>query len=112
MIIRKREIRQAGYFSHMTKPHDELLIFELNDQKDCFRLLMLLHNHGKLYSEKIRRLGMNDRTIIKVRNVLLKFDLISVDSLDGSRRKYHALTSKGQRVVEKLIELERELLID
>ncbi|MHA1307942.1 MAG: hypothetical protein ACTSQN_11695, partial [Candidatus Heimdallarchaeota archaeon] len=61
---------------------------------------------------KIRRLGMNDRTLIKVRDVLKEHNLIALTSIEGSRRLYYELTPKGKRVVEKLVDLERQLISD
>ena len=91
---------------------DELLIFKLNNQKDTFKLLLILYNKGKIYSSKVRRLGMNDRTIIRAREVLENFGLIKITSEEGSRRLYYELTPKGYRVVELLLDLERFLFID
>ena len=91
---------------------EELLIFKLNNQKDTFKLLFLLWNRGQMFGSKIRRLGMNDRTLIKVRDVLLEFGLIQLKTIEGSRRLYYNLTPKGKRFVEKLVELERELISD
>ncbi|MCK5159749.1 MAG: hypothetical protein KAR08_11355 [Candidatus Heimdallarchaeota archaeon] len=53
---------------------------------------------------------MNDRTLIKVREVLHGYGLINLTSIEGSRRLYYDLTPKGKRVVEKLVDLERELI--
>jgi len=90
---------------------EELVLFRLNNQKDSFKLLFMLWNKGKLYG-KIRRLGMNDRTLIKVRDVLKEHNLIALTSIEGSRRLYYELTPKGKRVVEKLVDLERQLISD
>ena len=101
------------YSSLMTlRKDEEMLIFRLNNQKDTFKLLIMLWNRGKLYGSKIRRLGMNDRTLIKVREVLVSFDLLKLTTIEGSRRLYYELSAKGKRVVEKLVELERILLAD
>jgi predicted transcriptional regulator len=89
---------------------EEMLIFKINNQKDTFKLLILLWNRGRLYGSKIRRLGMNDRTLIKVREVLHGYGLINLTAIEGSRRLYYDLTPKGKRVVEKLVDLERELI--
>lgn len=91
---------------------EELLIFKLNNQKDTYKLLIMLWNRGKMFGSKIRRLGMNDRTLIKVREILREFDLIKLSTLEGSRRLYYELSPKGKRVVEKLVELERILISD
>ncbi|MCF2144292.1 MAG: hypothetical protein K9W42_11385 [Candidatus Heimdallarchaeota archaeon] len=91
---------------------EEMLIFRLNNQKDTFKLLIMLWNRGKLYGSKIRRLGMNDRTLIKVREVLVSFGLLKLTTIEGSRRLYYELSAKGKRVVEKLVDLERALLAD
>ncbi|MHA1630912.1 MAG: hypothetical protein ACTSXO_01590 [Candidatus Heimdallarchaeota archaeon] len=91
---------------------EEMLIFRLNNQKDTFKLLIMLWNRGKLYGSKIRRLGMNDRTLIKVREVLVSFGLLKLTTIEGSRRLYYELSAKGKRVVEKLVDLERTLLAD
>lgn len=91
---------------------EEMLIFKLNNQKDTLKLLIMLWNRGKLYGSKIRRLGMNDRTLIKVREVLVSFGLLKLSSIEGSRRLYYELSPKGKMVVEKLVELERILLTD
>jgi len=93
-------------------PDEEMLIFKLNNQKDTYKLLIMLWNRGKLYGSKIRRLGMNDRTLIKVREVLEEFNLIKLTNIEGSRRLYYELTNKGKRVVERLVDLERALLSD
>ncbi|MFW9922945.1 MAG: hypothetical protein ACFFDW_06610 [Candidatus Thorarchaeota archaeon] len=98
--------------SEYEKKEEELLIFQLNNQKDTFKLLIMLWNRGKMYGEKIRKLGMNDRTLIKVREVLNEFGLVKLTTLEGSRRIYYELTPKGKRVVEKLVDLERELISD
>jgi len=76
---------------------EELVLFRLNNQKDSFKLLFL---------------GMNDRTLIKVRDVLKEHNLIALTSIEGSRRLYYELTPKGKRVVEKLVDLERQLISD
>ncbi|HUT80125.1 MAG TPA: hypothetical protein VMZ29_02900 [Candidatus Bathyarchaeia archaeon] len=55
---------------------------------------------------------MNDRTLIKVREVLEEFNLIKLTNIEGSRRLYYELTNKGKRVVERLVDLERALLSD
>ena len=55
---------------------------------------------------------MNDRTLIKVRDVLKEHNLIALTSIEGSRRLYYELTPKGKRVVEKLVDLERQLISD
>ncbi len=89
---------------------EELLIFKLNNQKNTFKLLIILWNRGKIFGSKIRKLGMNDRTLIKVREILHGFELIKLTTLEGSRRLYYELTPKGKRVVEKLVDLERELI--
>ena len=94
------------------RSEEEMLIFKLNNQKDTLKLLILLWNREKMYGSKIRRLGMNDRTLIKVREVLTGFDLIKLTSIEGSRRLYYELTPKGKRVVEKLVDVERILLTD
>jgi predicted transcriptional regulator len=91
---------------------EELVLFQLNNQKDTFKLLIMLWNRGKLYGSKIRRLGMNDRTLIKVRDILKEYNLIALTSIEGSRRLYYELTPKGRRVVEKLVDLERQLISD
>ena len=89
---------------------EELLIFKINNQKNTFKLLIILWNRGKIFGSKIRKLGMNDRTLIKVREILHEFELIKLTTLEGSRRLYYELTPKGKRVVEKLVDLERELI--
>ena len=94
------------------KTDEEMLIFKLNNQKDTLKLLIMLWNRGKLYGSKIRRLGMNDRTLIKVREVLVSFNLLKLSTIEGSRRLYYELSPKGKMVVEKLVELERILLSD
>ena len=91
---------------------EELAIFKLNNQKDTMKLLIMLWNKGKMYGSKIRRLGMNDRTLIKVREILSEYGLISLTSIEGSRRLYYELTPKGKQLVEKLVELERILISD
>jgi predicted transcriptional regulator len=91
---------------------NDLLIYNLNDQKDTFKLIIILHNHGKLYSQQICEEGMNDRTLIKAREVLMELGLLQLESPEGSRRKYYSLTSKGKRFAEELIILERLLLTD
>jgi len=95
-----------------TTPDEEMLIFTLNNQKDTYKLLIMLWNRGKMYGSKIRRLGMNDRTLIKVREVLHDFGLIKLSNIEGSRRLYYELTAKGKRAVEKLVDLERILISD
>ncbi len=91
---------------------DQMLIYHMNNQKDTFRMLIILWNEGKMHGSKLQKLGMNDRTIIKVREILLNFGLIKLTNIEGSRRLYYELTKKGKRVVEKLVDLERELLMD
>ncbi len=98
--------------SEYEKKEEELLIFKLNNQKDTLKLLIMLWNRGKMYGEKIRKLGMNDRTLIKAREVLNEFGLVKLTTLEGSRRIYYELTNKGKRVVERLVDLERALLSD
>jgi predicted transcriptional regulator len=112
-VLKKREINLEEKNSSMSlKKEEELLVFELNNQKDSFKLLIILWNRGKLYGERILKEGMNDRTLIRVRDLLLKFNLIKVTPLDGSRRLYYELTPKGKRVVEKVVDLERQLMAD
>ena len=94
------------------KEEEELLIFQLNNQKDTYKLLFMLWNRGKMFGSKIRKLGMNDRTLIKVRDVLRDFGLIKLTKLEGTRRIYYELTPKGKRVVEKLVDLERTLMTE
>ncbi len=109
----KRKIRNSSLNVSMSEVKDEeLVLFQLNNQKDTFKLLFMLWNRGKLYGSKIRRLGMNDRTLIKVRDVLKEHNLIALTSIEGSRRLYYELTPKGKRVVEKLVDLERQLISD
>ncbi|MEA2070274.1 MAG: hypothetical protein U9O98_03195 [Asgard group archaeon] len=94
-------------------PHEEdLLIYDLNAQKGTFKLLIILFNHGRLFGNKILSYGMNDRTLIKARRVLLKFGLLSLTHSSGSRRIYYELTEKGYRVAQHLIDMERLLLVD
>ena len=89
---------------------EELLIFKLNNQKDTYKLLIMLWNRGKMFGSKIRKLGFNDRTLVKVREILAEFELIKLTTEEGSRKIYYELTPKGKRVVEKLVDLERELI--
>ena len=96
--------------SEHREKEEELLIFKVNNQKDTFKLLIMLWNRGKMYGSKIRKLGFNDRTLIKVREILKEYELIKLTTLEGSRRLYYELTPKGKRVVEKLVDLERELI--
>jgi predicted transcriptional regulator len=98
--------------SKLRKKEEELMIFKINNQKDSLKLLIMLWNRGKMYGNKIRNLGMNDRTLVKVRELLNEFGLISLTTEEGSRRIYYELTPKGKRVVEKLVDLERELISD
>ncbi|MBD3192040.1 MAG: hypothetical protein GF308_15440 [Candidatus Heimdallarchaeota archaeon] len=91
---------------------DDLLIFQFNQQKDTFRLIMLLYNNGRMYSSQVREFGMNDRTIMRARTVLRELELITISSAEGSRRLYYDLTYKGRQVAEKLLELERLLFSD
>ncbi|MHA1502635.1 MAG: hypothetical protein ACTSSB_12360 [Candidatus Heimdallarchaeota archaeon] len=100
----KRKIRNSSLHVSMSEiKEEELVLFRLNNQKDSFKLL---------FGNKIRRLGMNDRTLIKVRDVLKEHNLIALTSIEGSRRLYYELTPKGKRVVEKLVDLERQLISD
>jgi DNA-binding MarR family transcriptional regulator len=109
----KRKIRNCCLHVSMSEvKEEELVLFQLNNQKDTFKLLFMLWNKGKLYGGKIRRLGMNDRTLIKVRDVLKEHGLILLTAIEGSRRLYYELTPKGKRVVEKLVDLERQLISD
>ncbi|NHJ47967.1 MAG: hypothetical protein FK733_09280 [Asgard group archaeon] len=91
---------------------EEMIIFEMNNQKDSFKLLIMLWNLGTLYGTRIQRLGINDRTLIRVRELLLKLNLIKVTPIEGSRRLNYELTNKGKRVVEKIVDLERNLMSD
>lgn len=93
-------------------PSNDLLIFQLNQQKDTLRLIMLLYNNGRMYSGQVRQFGLNDRTIMRARTVLQEMGLITITSAEGSRRLYYDLTSKGLQVAEKLLELERLLFTD
>ncbi|MHA1126952.1 MAG: hypothetical protein ACTSQX_15105 [Candidatus Heimdallarchaeota archaeon] len=94
----KRKIRNSSLHVSMSEiKEEELVLFRLNNQKDSFKLLFL---------------GMNDRTLIKVRDVLKEHNLIALTSIEGSRRLYYELTPKGKRVVEKLVDLERQLISD
>jgi predicted transcriptional regulator len=72
----------------------------------------MLWNLGTLYGTRIQRLGINDRTLIRVRELLLKLKLIKVTPIEGSRRLNYELTPKGKRVVEKIVDLERNLMAD
>jgi len=91
---------------------EEMLIFKLNNQKDSFKLLIMLWNLGTLYGTRIQRLGMNDRTLVRVRDLLLELKLIKIIPIEGSRRLNYELTNKGKRVVEKIVDLERNLMAD